>query len=175
MAAGSPSLRTVICVEPSTSPTLPASRLHACPLLHFCQRGAQRPLLFVDPSRPTSMWHLRSDSHSQCTQVEIDHRALDASDVDVQDPPRQTMPAPIPERHVRHRMGVPTRHSSCGKRRQQPGTFFSVLSSITLAVHLHVIRLCILLGHPPPSQDQTPSCVTKTSGLRPAGENPSFL
>ena len=84
--AGSPSLRMVTCVEPSAS-THSTSFLTACgsaaPLsLHG--RG-QGPFLFVDPSRPTWVWHLRSDGHSQCIQVKIDHRALHASDVNVQD------------------------------------------------------------------------------------------
>ena len=67
-------------------PTVPASQLHAGPLLPFFQRRVQRSFLFVDVSRPASVWHLRSDRQNQCTQADIGHRAPDASDVDVRDP-----------------------------------------------------------------------------------------
>ena len=50
---------------PSTSHLSAASQLHAGPQPPLSQRGVQRPFLFVDPSRPTSVWHLRSDTHNQ--------------------------------------------------------------------------------------------------------------
>ena len=114
------------------------------------QRRVQRPLLFVDPSRATSVWHLRSDSHGQRTQVEIDDRALDASDVDVQNPPSHTVPAPIQERHVRHHMTFSLGFPGCARIRQQPGTFF-ILCSITLAIHVPNLHLSWPSSTPPRS------------------------
>ena len=51
------------CVWPSVTipacpPTLRAAQPHAGLLLFSSQRGVQIPFLFVDPSRPTSVWHV---------------------------------------------------------------------------------------------------------------------
>ena len=120
---------------PARPPTLPASQLLAGPQLPLTQRGVQRPFLLVDSSRPLSVWHLRSDTHNQCTQVYFNHRALDASDAS------HTMSAPIPERHVGQHMAFPLGFRWCARPRQQPDTF-SVLSGITLAIHVRLF-LCM--------------------------------
>ena len=56
-------------------------------------------------------------------------------------PPGHTMSAPISERHVRHHMAFPLGFRWCARLRQQPDTF-SILSSITLAIHVWLF-LCI--------------------------------
>ena len=56
-------------------------------------------------------------------------------------PPGHTMSAPISERHVRHHMAFPLGFRWCARLRQQPDTF-SILSSITLAIHVGLF-LCM--------------------------------
>ena len=48
-----------------------------------------------------------SPLHSRCTQVAIDHRALDASDVDVQEPLLLPATQCLHQWHVRHHMAFP--------------------------------------------------------------------
>ena len=85
ITAGSPSLRMVTCVDPSTSSTLPASQLHCGSAAPSLSTGSAKTIL-VRRSFATNIGvapPLRN--HSQYTQVDIDHRALDASDVDIED------------------------------------------------------------------------------------------
>ena len=120
--------------SPARPPTLPASRLHAGPLLLLFHRGVQRPFLFVDTSRPKSVWHLRSATVSAHKwKLSIVSWMLLISTFKTS--PSHTMHAPHPERHIRHHMTFLLGFRGCARLRQQPGTF-SVLSFITLAIHV---------------------------------------
>ena len=171
-------------------PTLPASQLRAGPQLPFSQRWVQRPFLLVDPSRPTWVWHLRSDTKNQSTQVDIDHRALDASNVDVQDPcqPHSVFTYPWTARSHSAVEGVRGLDNSLTRSPSSPPSLSQSMSGSSSACG-PTWHSSWATSTPPWSNSTTlhsrpkpslltglmvcPSSATQTPGLRSASENPA--
>ena len=127
---------------PARPPTLPASQLHAGPQLPLCKEHSCSSIL-RDQHRCGISAQIPTINAHRWILIIVPWMLLMST---FKTPASHTMYSPIPERHVTHHMEHPLGLRGCAKPRQQPDTF-SVLSSITLAIH---VRLFLTL-EPKPS------------------------